>query len=157
MSVDILGTSCVQCRVMVQYSFTSTETRRLVRTDSPWLSHSSWTTSSSAHRKHQFNSFTAMTPFDNNQWKWEIKDPLAFLFFFRSSIWKDFTKMHTIKIIFVIGPENILFAGLFALFPTLEILQAGAEKGLKVFIVFLHTKKPGLNTPKVQRKKSSVN
>ena len=43
MSVDILGT----CRSMVQYSFTSTETRRLVRTDSPGrpprLSHSSWT------------------------------------------------------------------------------------------------------------------
>ena len=44
MSVDILGTSCDQCRSMVQYSFTSTETRRLVRTDSPGqppqLSHS---------------------------------------------------------------------------------------------------------------------
>ena len=48
MSVDILGTSRDQCRSMVQYSFTSTETRRLVRMDSPgWpprLSHSSWTT-----------------------------------------------------------------------------------------------------------------
>ena len=47
MSVDILGTSWDQCRSMVQYSFTSTETRRLVRMDSPgqqpWLSHSSWT------------------------------------------------------------------------------------------------------------------
>ena len=49
MSADILGTSCDQCRSMVQYSFTSTETRRLVRTDSPGrpprLSHSSfdWT------------------------------------------------------------------------------------------------------------------
>ena len=47
MSVDILGTSCDQCRSMVQYSFTSTETRRLARTDSPGrpprLSHSSWT------------------------------------------------------------------------------------------------------------------
>ena len=47
MSVDILGTSWDQCRSMVQYSFTSTETRRLVRTDSqgrpPRLSHSSWT------------------------------------------------------------------------------------------------------------------
>ena len=47
MSVDILGTSCDQCRSMVQYSFTSTETRRLVRTDSPGqpprLSHSSLT------------------------------------------------------------------------------------------------------------------
>ena len=47
MSVDILRTSCDQCRSMVQYSFTSTETRRLVRTDSPGrpprLSHSSWT------------------------------------------------------------------------------------------------------------------
>ena len=47
MSVDILGTSCDQCRSLVQYSFTSTETRKLVRTDSsgrpPRLSHSSWT------------------------------------------------------------------------------------------------------------------
>ena len=46
MSVDILGTSWDQCRSMVQYSFTSTETRRLVWTDSPGrpprLSHSSW-------------------------------------------------------------------------------------------------------------------
>ena len=32
MSVDILGTSCDECRSTVQYSFTSTETRRLVRT-----------------------------------------------------------------------------------------------------------------------------
>ena len=47
MSSDILGTSCEQCRSMVQYSFTSTETRRLIRTDNPGrpprLSHSSWT------------------------------------------------------------------------------------------------------------------
>ena len=49
MSVDILGTSWDQCESMVQYEyiFTSTETRRLVRTDSPGrpprLSHSSWT------------------------------------------------------------------------------------------------------------------
>ena len=47
MSVDILGTSWDQCRSMVQYSLTSTETRRLVRMDSPGrpprLSHSSWT------------------------------------------------------------------------------------------------------------------
>ena len=45
MSVDILGTSGDQRRSMVQYSFTSTKTRRLVRTDSPGrpprLSHSS--------------------------------------------------------------------------------------------------------------------
>ena len=51
MSADILGTSWdTQCRSMVQYSLTSTETRRLVRTDSPGrpprLSHSSWTMSS---------------------------------------------------------------------------------------------------------------
>ena len=47
MSVDILGTSCDQCRSTVPYIFTSTETRRLVRTDSPGqpprLSHSSRT------------------------------------------------------------------------------------------------------------------
>ena len=47
MSDDILGTSWDQCRNMVQYCFTSTETRRLVRTDGPGrpprLSHSSWT------------------------------------------------------------------------------------------------------------------
>jgi len=49
MSVDVLGTSWDQCQSMVQYSFMSTETRRLVRTDNPgWpprLSHSSWTRS----------------------------------------------------------------------------------------------------------------
>ena len=47
MSVDILGTNCDQCRSMVQCCFTSTETVRLIRTDSPGrlprLSHSSWT------------------------------------------------------------------------------------------------------------------
>ena len=47
MSVDILGTSWDQRVSMVHYSFTSTETMRLVRTDSPGrpprLSHSSWT------------------------------------------------------------------------------------------------------------------
>ena len=41
-----LGTSWDQCRSMVQHSFTSTETRKLVRTDSSGrpsrLSHSSW-------------------------------------------------------------------------------------------------------------------
>ena len=35
MSDDRLGTSWGQCRCMVQYCFTSTETIRLVRTDSP--------------------------------------------------------------------------------------------------------------------------
>ena len=35
MSVDILGTSWDQCVSMVQYCFTSTETIKLVRTDSP--------------------------------------------------------------------------------------------------------------------------
>ena len=43
----IKGTSWNQCRSMVQYSFTSTETIRLVRTDNPGrpsrFSHSSWT------------------------------------------------------------------------------------------------------------------
>ena len=47
MSVDILGTCWDQCQSIVQYNLTSTETRRLVRTDSPGrpprLSHSSWT------------------------------------------------------------------------------------------------------------------
>ena len=50
MSVDIFGTIWDQCRSMVQYCFTSTETRKLVRTDSPGrpprLSHSSWTMNS---------------------------------------------------------------------------------------------------------------
>ena len=47
MSVEILGTNCDQCWSMVQRWFTSTETVRLVRTESPGrlprLSHSSWT------------------------------------------------------------------------------------------------------------------
>ena len=58
MSVDILGTSWDQCRSMVQYSCTSTETRRLVRTDSPGrpprLSHSSWTMRSLDLADHSF-------------------------------------------------------------------------------------------------------
>ena len=44
--VDILGTNCDQCLSMGQCCFTSTETVRLIRTDSPGrpprLSHSSW-------------------------------------------------------------------------------------------------------------------
>ena len=48
MSVDILGTNCDQCRSStVQCCFTSTETVRLIRTESPGrpprLSHNSWT------------------------------------------------------------------------------------------------------------------
>ena len=47
MSVDILGTNCDQCLSMVQCCFTSTETVRLIRTESPGrpprLSQSSWT------------------------------------------------------------------------------------------------------------------
>ena len=50
MSADILGTNCEQCVSMVQCCFTSTETRKLIRTESPGrlprLSHSSWTQSS---------------------------------------------------------------------------------------------------------------
>ena len=46
MSVDILGTNCDQCLSAVQCCFTSTETVRLIRTESPGrpprLSHSSW-------------------------------------------------------------------------------------------------------------------
>ena len=46
MSVDILGTNCDHCRSMVQCCFTSTETVRHIRTESPGrpprLSHSSW-------------------------------------------------------------------------------------------------------------------
>ena len=57
---DILRTSCDQCRRMVQYSFTSTETRRLIRTDSPGrpprLSHSSWTMTSWFLHTHAFMS-----------------------------------------------------------------------------------------------------
>ena len=49
MSVDILGTNCDQYRNMVQCCFTSTDTIRLIRTESPWrpprLSHSCWTLS----------------------------------------------------------------------------------------------------------------
>ena len=47
MSDDKLGTNCDQCRSMVQCCFTSTETVKLIRTESPGrpprLSHSSWT------------------------------------------------------------------------------------------------------------------
>ena len=47
MSVDILGTNCDHCQSMVQCCFTSTETARLIKTESPGrpprLSHSSST------------------------------------------------------------------------------------------------------------------
>ena len=47
MSVDIVGTNCDQCRSTVQCCFTSTETVRLIGTESPGrpprLLHSSWT------------------------------------------------------------------------------------------------------------------
>ena len=47
MSVDILGTNCDQCVSMVHCCFASTETVRLIGTESPGrplrLSHSSWT------------------------------------------------------------------------------------------------------------------
>ena len=47
--VDILGTNCDQCLSIVQCCFTSTETIRLIRMESPGrpprLSHSSWTLS----------------------------------------------------------------------------------------------------------------
>ena len=53
MSVDILGTDCDQCRSMVQCCFTSTETVRLIRTESPGrplrLSHSSRTLFGPSH------------------------------------------------------------------------------------------------------------
>ena len=46
-SVDLLGTNCDQCWSTVQCCFTSTETVRLIRMESPgrplWLLHSSWT------------------------------------------------------------------------------------------------------------------
>ena len=47
MSADIFGTNCDQCLSMVQCYFTSTETVKLIRTESPGqplrLSHGSWT------------------------------------------------------------------------------------------------------------------
>ena len=52
----LLGTNCDQCRSMVHCCFTSTETVRLIRTESPGrpprLSHSSWTLV--AHSEHRF-------------------------------------------------------------------------------------------------------
>ena len=64
MSVDILGTSCDQCRSMVQYSFMSMETRRLVRTDSPGqpprLSHSSWTMESLGKMEKAFQGLESL-------------------------------------------------------------------------------------------------
>ena len=66
MSVDILGTRWDQCQSMVQYSFTSTETRRLVRTDSPGrpprLSHSSWTMNPLVVLSWRFTSMEARWP-----------------------------------------------------------------------------------------------
>ena len=53
MSIDILGSSWDQYMSVVQYSFTSTKTMRLVRTGSPGrppqLSHSSWNMPTTYH------------------------------------------------------------------------------------------------------------
>ena len=70
MSVDILGTNCDQCLSMVQCCFTSTETGRLIRTESPGrpprLSHSSWTqthTGEEAFKKQKQKSFFYLLSF----------------------------------------------------------------------------------------------
>ena len=76
MSVDILGTSWDQCRSMVQYSFTSTETRRLVRRDSPGrpprLSHSSWTMNSGLPTRNPSNKIMGS---NLTRWaKWRLQN-----------------------------------------------------------------------------------
>ena len=62
MSVDILGTNWDQCRSTVQCCFTSTEARRLVRTESPGrpprLSHNSWTLKTRFHYALSYSSHT---------------------------------------------------------------------------------------------------
>ena len=89
MSVDILGTSWDQCRSMVQYSFTSTETRRLVRTDSPGrpprLPHSSWNMHTRSLTRRTFIHEVCCGPillslFQSNT------DAVFFFFFFFSSL-----------------------------------------------------------------------
>ena len=102
MSADILGTSCDQYQSMVQYSFMSTETWRLVRTDSPGrpprLSHSSWTMHFWQNDRDLLYAAVAtpilMTVFQTNQnvggwlswilcylWKWNFSsDNLLLLF-----------------------------------------------------------------------------
>ena len=71
MSVDISGTSWDQCVSMVQYCFTSMETRRLVRTDSqgrpPRLSHSSWTIVNSLPRRYLLKR-SAKSPAIDSEW-----------------------------------------------------------------------------------------
>ena len=61
MLVDILGTNCDQCQSTVQYCFTSMETIRLIRMESPrWppqFSHSSWTLTSEFQDKHTVGWF----------------------------------------------------------------------------------------------------
>ena len=61
MLVDILGTNCDQCQSTVQYCFTSMETVRLVRMESPGrpprFSHSSWTLTSEFQDKHTVEWF----------------------------------------------------------------------------------------------------
>ena len=75
MSVDILGTGCDQCRSTVQYSFTSTETRRLVRTDGPGrpprLSHSSWTM---LNKSCSFDPFMCLDLLKQRKKKEEVSD-----------------------------------------------------------------------------------
>ena len=75
MSVDMLGTSCDQCVSMVQYSFTSTETRRLIRMDSPGrppqLSHSSWT---KLNKSCSFDPFMCLDLLKQRRKKEEVSD-----------------------------------------------------------------------------------
>ena len=91
MSVDILGTSCDQCRSIVQYSFTSTETRRLVRTDSPGrpprLSHSSWTIKTDAYKPTYFHTYLSPYPFTYESTYIRIYLTDSFLTCWRSKLW----------------------------------------------------------------------
>ena len=62
------------------------------------------------------NPFTAMLAV-SSLWKWPMKVPnlksLSPFFPLHMSMWKDYIKMHSTESRFVIGPSNILFAGVY--------------------------------------------
>ena len=86
MSVDILGTNCDQCRSTVHCCFPSTETVRLIRTESPGrpprLSHSSWTLRQIIIRRLLYKpTHVAYASTNRTQIVWIETELFFFLFF----------------------------------------------------------------------------
>ena len=80
-----------------------------------------------------YNPFTAMISFENDPQKcaqFEILKPFFFFFFFLFFLFalpfeRIFTKTHSVESRCVIGPENILFAGVCAHFSARKFYRLG--------------------------------